>query len=83
MNSRLAIRNIPARVVRALREWARRFLQCLNNPHLEALSRQAGSASPGEPVYSDLDYLAGRWEEDPDLDAAITDQDRIDESLWR
>jgi hypothetical protein len=34
-------------------------------------------------VHDDLDELAGAWEDDPQFDEAIRDQDRIDESLWR
>ena len=33
-------------------------------------------------LYYDLDDLAGTWKDDPEFDAAIADQDRIEELLW-
>jgi hypothetical protein len=31
----------------------------------------------------DLSDVVGTWQEDPEFDQAIADQDRIDERLWR
>jgi hypothetical protein len=31
----------------------------------------------------DLGDIAGTWQEDPELDQAIAEQDQIDERLWR
>ena len=33
--------------------------------------------------YRSLSDIAGTWVEDPAVDAALADQDRIDEDLWR
>jgi organic radical activating enzyme len=48
----------------------------------EALRR--GSGTGGEPLrHRNLRDLAGTWREDRDFDAAIRDQHRIDEHLWK
>jgi len=31
----------------------------------------------------DLSSLVGTWQEDPEFDEAIADQDKVDEELWR
>jgi hypothetical protein len=43
----------------------------------------AAGAEGGAPLHHDLDALAGTWEDDPEFDRAIADQDRVDEALWR
>jgi len=43
-----------------------------------------GLCLAGEPVLSrDLDFLAGTWVEDPQFDAALKEQDKIDRDVWR
>ena len=81
--TQFTVRNVPAHVAGALRSKANKSGESLNGTLVEALSRQAGVGDSDEPVFHDLDYLAGKWEEDPDFDEAIAAQDRIDEPLWK
>ena len=76
------IRSVPSAVDRVLREQAKRQRKSLNEVALEALRRGVGFDTP-EPVFDDLDDLAGTWEEDPDFEAVIKRQDVVDRKLWR
>ena len=80
--TQFTVRNVPAHVARALRDKAKSSGKSINSTLVDALSRQAGDEDSEEPIFHDLDHLAGKWVEDPDFDEAIADQDRIDESLW-
>ena len=76
------IRNVPARVDEALRRRARQENKSLNEVALEALLRATGLT--GEPVrHRDLTDLAGTWADDPECEAALRAQDRIDDGLWK
>jgi hypothetical protein len=76
------VRDVPAEADAALRRRARAEGKSLNRLLCEALVREAGIAD--EPVrHSDLDRLAGQWEDDPDFDAALAAQDVVDAKLWR
>jgi plasmid stability protein len=76
------LRNIPEALDTALRRRARQQGKSLNEVTLEALARGLGLSS--EPVrFRSLRDLAGRWEEDPDFDRAITEQHQIDKGLWK
>jgi plasmid stability protein len=76
------LRNIPEDLDRALREWARRENRSLNEVAVEALRAAVGLGE--EPVVRrDLSDVAGSWIDDPEIDAALADQRRIDEDLWR
>ncbi len=76
------LRNVPANLDRALRRLARREGRSLNEVTLAALSRAVGADE--EPIpYRQLRDLAGTWEHDPEFDAALEAQDRIDPDLWR
>jgi len=49
---------------------------------LEALTRDAGLTA--ERVRRrDLRDLAGQWQNDPEFDQALREQDAVDERLWR
>jgi hypothetical protein len=76
------LRDIPPAVDSELRQRAKTEGKSLNTVAIEALTRGAGL---GEiPVrHRDLGDIAGTWQEDPDFDQAIADQDQIDERLWR
>jgi hypothetical protein len=76
------IRNVPDAVDRALRRTARGQGQSLNRVARDALSRGAGVEGDAT-VFEDLDTLIGKWEDDPVFDAALADQDAVDETLWR
>ena len=39
--------------------------------------------SPAPVRLRDLTAFAGTWEEDPDFDRAIVEQDAIDDDLWK
>ena len=76
------IRNIPESLDVALRERARQEDKSLNQVAVEALASALGLGS--ESVRSrDLEDLAGTWEDDPEFDRAIADQDAIDDELWK
>jgi hypothetical protein len=76
------LRNVPAFLDRVLRRKARERGASLNEVLLETLARGAGVT--GEPVrYRNLGDLAGAWQEDPDFDEALREQDRVDPALWR
>lgn len=82
-STQFTVRNVPGHVANALRDKAKKQKKSLNSMLVEALSGQAGVGDSGEPVFHDLDHLAGKWVEDPEFDEAIAAQDRIDESLWK
>lgn len=76
------IRNIPQLLDAALRRKAREQGKSLNDVTVEALTRGAGLT--GEQTRQrDLSDLAGKWQEDPEFDRALAEQDVIDEKLWR
>jgi hypothetical protein len=76
------IRGIPPAVDRALRRKAREDRKSLNDVAIEALRHGVGIGEEA-PRYRQLRDLAGSWVEDPEIDAAIAAQDRIDEALWK
>jgi len=81
-STQYTLRSVPRHVDRALRRKARREGKSLNQAALETLS--TGLCLAGEPlVHSDLDFLTGTWVEDPDFDAALREQDRVDPRIWR
>jgi hypothetical protein len=75
------LRNIPPFLDRALRRLARERGASLNEVALDALTRGAGLTA--ERVQRrELGDLAGRWQEDPEFDEAIRQQDTVDPVLW-
>lgn len=76
------IRGIPRAVDDAIRERARVEGKSLNEAAVEALAEGAGVK--GAPVKRrDLGDIAGTWKNDKAVDAALADQDVIDENVWR
>jgi plasmid stability protein len=76
------LRNIPPLLDSELRLRAEREGKSLNAVAVEVLLRGAGlGEAPAR--YRDLDDIAGSWKEDRDFDAAIAEQDQVDENLWR
>ncbi len=73
---------VPSAVDSLLRKKAEQEGRTLNDVAVEALQRGLGLAAE-EPEYDDLDDLIGTWEEDPDFEAAIGQQDEVDPRLWR
>jgi hypothetical protein len=76
------IRGIPAAVDTALRERARVAGKSLNEAAVDALTE--GSGMTGSPrKRRDLADIARTWRPDKAVEAALADQDRVDEDLWR
>jgi plasmid stability protein len=76
------IRNVPDYLDAALRSSADAQGKSLNEVAIEALSRGAG-LSERRSRQRDLGDIAGSWRKDPAFDRALTDQDKIDEAMWR
>lgn len=75
------VRNVPARLDRALRAKAADRGVSLNTLVLQALEAEAGQAA--EPrTFEDLDHLFGSWVEDEAVDRALEDQRRLDPRDW-
>lgn len=76
------IRGIPPDVDRAIRARARVAGKSLNAAAVDALAEGAGVA--GAPrKRRDLGDVAGTWRAEKAVEAALADQDRVDEDLWR
>jgi len=76
------LRNVPKELDRALRQRARRESRSLNEVALEAIAQGLGIADTPV-VRRKLGDLAGTWQDDPEFDAALADQHRIDPDLWK
>ena len=76
------IRGIPPSVDSALRERARAAGKSLNQAAVDALSEGSGIAGARRKRRV-LDDIAGTWTGDKAVEAALADQDRVDEDLWR
>ena len=74
---RYTIRGIPPELDAALRKRARATGQSLNKVALEAL--MAGVRNKRR----DLSDIVGTWKPDEEFEAAIAEQDQIDEDLWK
>jgi len=76
------IRNVPQALDRVLRRKAQSEKRSLNEIALEALHRGAGVTGIDHP-FTDLDALINSWEEDPDFERALSQQDVVEERPWR
>ena len=76
------LREIPPLLDSELRRRAKAEGKSLNTIAIEALTRGAGLGEISV-RQRDLSDIAGTWKEDPEFDQAITEQDQIDEHLWR
>jgi len=76
------IRNVPGVVDAALRQAARQQGKSLNDVAVEALTRGAGLTENRTPQ-RDLVDIAASWQDDPEFDRALAEQDTVDEDLWR
>lgn len=72
------IRGVPREVDQALRKKAHQRKVSLNRLLVEELTNAAGGRS-----HRSLKSIAGRWKKDPEFDRILTEQRRIDWSLWR
>lgn len=76
------LRGVPESLDRALRALARREGISLNSAALRVLG--VGLGLTGQLVrHRSLEDVRGTWREDPEFEAAVAEQDRVDESLWR
>ncbi len=76
------LREIPPTLDSELRQRAKAEGKSLNTVAIEALIRGTGLGD--SPVrLRDLSDIVGTWQEDPEFDQAIADQDRVDEEMWR
>lgn len=76
------LRDIPATLDAEIRRRAKAEGKSLNSVAVEALGRGMGLGQT--PLRQrDLGDIAGTWQEDPEFDQAIADQDQIDDRLWR
>jgi hypothetical protein len=76
------VRGIPAAVDNALRSRARAAGQSLNEAAVEALTEASGITGSRR-KRRDLGDIARTWKADKAVSAALADQDRVDEDLWR
>jgi hypothetical protein len=76
------IRGIPPAVDDALRARARAAGKSLNEAAVDALAEGSGTAG-GRRKRRDLGDIAGTWKADKAVEAALADQDTVDEDLWR
>jgi hypothetical protein len=76
------IRGIPAAVDEALRERARVDGKSLNEAAVDALAEGSGMTGRRR-KRRDLADVANSWRADKAVEAALADQDRVDEDLWR
>ncbi|HUX66727.1 MAG TPA: hypothetical protein VMV31_04490 [Terriglobales bacterium] len=72
------VRDVPREVDRVLRQRAQQRRVSLNQLIVDELT----AATLGQRRRGDFSDLVGRWREDPELDAALQAQRRIDEGLW-
>lgn len=77
-----ALRQVPARIDRSLRQKSKQAGLSLNETAIDALSKGHGLGDE-RPRFHDLDALAGIWVEDAGFDAAIAAQDQVDPRLWK
>jgi hypothetical protein len=76
------LRGIPAAVDNALRARARAACTSLNQAAVDALAEASGMAGSRR-KRRDLGDIARTWKADKAVAAALADQDRVDEDLWR
>jgi hypothetical protein len=76
------IRGIPEAVDTALRARARTAGMSLNKTAVVALAEGSGVAGSRR-KRRNLDDIARTWKADKAVAAALADQDRVDEDLWR
>ena len=75
------IRGVAREVDQALRRRARERRISLNALLIEELAGASGAC--GSRRFRSLKGLAGRWQEDPEFDEAIKEQQRIERKLWK
>jgi hypothetical protein len=76
------LRGIPPVLDEAIRERARAEGKSINEIAVAALADGVGLGAE-EIARRDLSEIVGTWVEEAAVEAALSAQDRVDESLWR
>lgn len=76
------IRGIPEALDSAVRERAKAEGKSLNEVAVEALADGLGLGDR-DVVRRDVSDVAGTWKKDAAVEAALADQDPVDEDLWK
>ncbi|OGQ04589.1 MAG: hypothetical protein A3F82_11115 [Deltaproteobacteria bacterium RIFCSPLOWO2_12_FULL_44_12] len=76
------IRGISTTVDRALKQKAKTEGKSLNTVLVDSLTKAVG-VSPETIIFHDLDDLIGKWQEDPEFDRSLEEQNKIDPQLWK
>lgn len=79
----LTLRDLPPRLETAIRERAQRENKSHEQVALEAMLRGIGMHDGPVQQQRNLDGIAGTWEEDPSVAAALESQRLVDPDLWR
>lgn len=77
----LTLANIPRELDQVLRERALSEGKSVDEVALNAIRAGLGLVTTRKS--RDLSEFVGSWIEDPEVDAALKDQDRIDPELWK
>jgi len=77
----LTLTQVPEDVDDALRLRAQTQGKSVDEVALDLI--RAGLAITTSPKRRDLSEFAGTWVSDPEVEAALRDQDRIDPEMWR
>jgi plasmid stability protein len=77
----LTLTDVPKELDDAIRSRALAQGKSVEQVVLDAI--RAGLAITALPVKRDLSEFAGSWVSDPEVEAALKDQDRIDPEMWK
>ena len=77
----LTLPNLPRELDDALRRRAEAEMKPLDQVAIDAL--RAGLGLDATAKKRDLSDIAGTWIHDPEVEAALRDQDTIDPDLWK
>jgi len=77
----LTLTHLPKEVDDALRLRAQAQGKSVDEVALDLI--REGLATTALPKRRDLSEFAGSWVSDPEVEAALWDQDRIDPEMWR
>jgi hypothetical protein len=77
------IRGIPPALDEALRTRARSEGKSLNEAAVDALARGAGFSDGTVGAVRDLSDVAGTWKAEAAVEKALSEQDQVDEALWK
>ena len=76
------VRGIPESLDKAIRQRARAEGKSLNEVTVEALVDSLGLGKESIAL-RDLSDIVGTWKKEASVEAALTAQDTVDESLWK